>query len=245
MAVLDDKVGRNLRVMFVTHAIDGRQPGSINTPVPPPSPGGGAHAIDGRAPGSINTPEHQATARSVAEEAIVLLKNDGAALPLDATKFKSLAVIGDNATRLQAHGGASSEIKAFYEITPLDGILRRAGREANVTYSVGYGKGVGADAGDRAVQAAKDADVALVIAGLNHDRNADTEGSDRRDLKLPYGQDELIRRIVEANPRTVVVIVAGSPVEMGSWLGQCRRWCKRGIPAWKAAMPWRGCSSAT
>ena len=196
MAVLDDKARRNLRVMFVTHA------------------------MDGRAPGSINTPEHQATARSVAEEAIVLLKNDGAALPLDATKFKSLAIIGDNATRLQCHGGQSSEIKAFYEITPLEGILRRIGHDLNVTYSVGFGKGVAADAGDRAVQAAKDANVALVIAGLNHDRNADTEGSDRRDLKLPYGQDELIRRIVEANPRTIVVIVAGSPVEMGSWLGR-------------------------
>ena len=68
------------------------------------------------------------------------------------------------------------------------------------------------------MQAAKTADVVLFIGGLNHDRYFDTEGSDRRDMKLPYGQDELIQRVVEANPRTIVVLVGGSPMEMGPWL---------------------------
>jgi beta-glucosidase len=149
---------------------------------------------------------------------MVLLKNEGNALPLDPSKIKSLAVIGENATRLQAHGGQSSEIKAFYEITPLEGILRRVGNQVNVTYSGGYGKDIGPDAAERAVQAAKAADVVLFIGGLNHDRYYDTEGSDRRDMKLPCGQDELIQRVVEANPRTIVVLVAGSPVEIGPWL---------------------------
>ena len=194
MSVLDDKVRRNLRVMIASHVLDGRPAGSINTPA------------------------HQATARSVAEEAMVLLKNDGNALPLDSSKIKSIAVVGDNATRLQAHGGDSSQIKAFYEITPLAGILQRVGDKVNVTYSIGYGKGADTNAADRAVAAAEQADVVLFVGGLNHDRYFDTEGSDRRDMKLPYDQDELIGRLVEANPRTIVVLVAGSPVEMGPWL---------------------------
>lgn len=212
MAVLDDKVRRNLRVMFATHV------------------------LDGRAPGSINTKAHQETARRVAEEAMVLLKNDGGALPLDAAKLQSIAVIGENATRLQAHGGQSSEIKAFYEITPLAGILQRVGRQVNVTYALGYDTPVGsarstrpagpgpmvpaAELADRAVQAARAADVVIFVGGLNHDQNGDTEGSDRRDMKLPSGQDELIGRIVRANPRTIVVLAAGSPVEMGDWLAK-------------------------
>ena len=173
MSVLDDKVRRNLRVMIATHILDGRPAGSINTAA------------------------HQATARRVAEESMVLLKNDGNTLPLDPSKINSIAVIGENATRLQAHGGQSSEIKAFYEITPLAGILRRVGNRVNVTYSVGYGKGTDTNAAEHAVAAAKQADVVLFVGGLNHDRYSDTEGSDRRDMKLPYGQDELIQRVVE------------------------------------------------
>jgi len=193
-AVLDDKVRRNLRVMI------------------------GTGLLDGRPPGSLNTKEHQAVARRVAEEAMVLLKNDGDTLPLDPSKIKSLAVIGENAMRLHAHGGDSSGIKAFYEIPPLEGILRRAGSQVNITYSIGYGSDADSDATERAVMAAKAADVVVFIGGLNHDRNFDTEGWDRLDMKLPYGQDELIQPIVEVNPRTVVVLIAGSPVEMGTWL---------------------------
>jgi beta-glucosidase len=195
-SVLDDKVRRNLRVMIATHILDGRPTGSINTPA------------------------HQATARRVAEEAMVLLKNDGIALPLDRSKIQSIVVIGENAMRLQAHGGLSSEIKAFHEITPLAGILGRVGDRVNVTYSAGCGRGTDSNSVERALTAAKQADVVLFVGGLNHDRNADTEGSDRRDLKLPYGQDELIQRVVEANPRTIVVLVAGSPVELGPWLAR-------------------------
>ena len=208
MSLLDDKARRNLYVMIASHVLDQRPTGSINTAA------------------------HLAVARSVAEEGMVLLKNDNHALPLDPSQIKSIAVIGDNATRLQAAGGQSSGIKAFSEISPLAGILNRVGSRVNVTFSQGYavpaggrGRGRGAasttnpDAAallDRAVEAAKQADVAIVIGGLN--KNFDTEGSDRPNMKLPYNQDELIQRVVEANPRTIVVLVAGSPVEMGPWL---------------------------
>ena len=81
MSILDDKVRRNLRVMFQTNA------------------------FGGRAPGSLNTPAHQATARQVAEEAIVLLKNDGL-LPF-AEAPQRIAVVGplaDNSRRAGASG---------------------------------------------------------------------------------------------------------------------------------------------
>ncbi len=210
MAGLDDKVRRNLRVMIATHVLDGRPAGSLNTK------------------------EHQATARRVAEEAMVLLKNDGGALPLDAKKIKSIAVIGENATRMQTHGGQSSEIKAFYEISPLDGIVRRVGREVTVTYAIGYDApaasarstrpqnaappAAAAELADRAVAAARAADVVIFVGGLNHDLGNDCESRDRSELKLPYEQDALLSRVVEANPRTIVVLVSGSPVAMGAWL---------------------------
>jgi beta-glucosidase len=71
---------------------------------------------------------------------------------------------------------------------------------------------------DRAVRAAKQSDVAIVVAGLNHGWPFDTEGADRKDMRLPYKQDELIRRVVEANPRTIVVLVSGGAVEMSEWV---------------------------
>lgn len=69
--------------------------------------------------------------------------------------------------------------------------------------------------------AAKSADVVIYIGGLNHDRGFDCEGSDRADLKLPYGQDELISKIVAANPQTIVVL-EGTMVEMDPWLDKVR-----------------------
>jgi len=191
---LDEKVRRNLRVMFATHVFD---PGRTN--------------------GSQNTVAHQMVARRVAEEGIVLLKNAHHTLPLDAAKITSIAVIGQNATLLQAHGGNSSGIKAFYEITPLQGILSRAGTNVAITYSEGYRKNGGPELAERAVLAAKSADVVIYIGGLNHD--FDTEGYDRKDIKLPYGQDELLSKLVAVNPHTIVVL-DGTITEMGPWLDQ-------------------------
>jgi beta-glucosidase len=194
LAGLDEKVRRNLRVMIATHVLD-------------------AH----RAPGSINTAAHEAVARQVAEEGMVLLKNDRQILPLDARRLKTIAVIGENATRLHAHGGDSSGIKAFYEITPLEGIVKLAGDRVNVIYAEGYRKNGGPELADRAVAAAKLADAVIYVGGLNHDKGFDCEGADRKDLKLPYGQDALIQRIAAANPNTVVVL-EGTMVEMDGWL---------------------------
>lgn len=195
-AGLDDKVRRNLRVMFATHVFDA-----------------------GRKTGSLNTAAHQTVARQVAEEGIVLLKNEHHLLPLDPARLKCIAIIGENATRLHAHGGDSSGIKAFYEVNPINGIVNRIGKNVNVIFSEGYQKDGGADLAERAVAAAKSADAVIYVGGLNHDKGFDCEGADRKDLKLPYGQDELIRKIAAANPRTVVAL-EGTMVEMGAWLDQ-------------------------
>jgi beta-glucosidase len=210
MSLLDEKARRNLRVMFQTHMFD------------PPTDAG-----------SLNTAAHQATARAVAEQAMVLLKNQGDVLPLDLSKTKSIVVIGENAVRKFEHSGGSSEIKALYEITPLEGIVNRVGGLANVSFSVGYAQPPGKpttrnrapkaltkiDPGtaDRAVEAARRADVVIFIGGLKHGWHLDSEGSDRPDLELPYGQNDLIERVVAANPRTIVVLISGGAVEM-PWL---------------------------
>jgi beta-glucosidase len=204
MSVLDDKARRNLRVMIETGALDGRPPGALNTKA------------------------HQQAARKVAEEAIVLLKNARGLLPLDASKVRSVAVIGENAVRKHSHEGGSSEIKALYEVTPLEGITARV-PQANVTHAMGYKSGRWSPDDPpgkpdtetliaRAVEGARQADVAIVVGGLNHERYQDAEGADRKDLSLPGGQAELIRRVAEANPRTVVVLVSGGPVDMEPWL---------------------------
>jgi beta-glucosidase len=68
---------------------------------------------------------------------------------------------------------------------------------------------------EEAVRKAKEYDEVIFVGGLNHDY--DCEGMDRRDMKLPYGQDEVIDAVLKANPRTVIVMVAGSPVDMTAW----------------------------
>jgi beta-glucosidase len=114
----------------------------------------------------------------------------------------------------------------MHEITPLEGIVQRAGDKVNITYSAGFSKAGATNLAERArliehaVAAAKQADVAVIIAGLNHSRYLDDEGWDRKDLRLPYGQDELIQQVVKANPRTIVVLIAGPAIEMDPWLAQ-------------------------
>lgn len=195
MAGLDDKVRRNLRVMFATGVFDKRPPGTLNTPA------------------------HQMVARRAAEEGTVLLKNDTGILPLDAEKVKSIAIIGENGIRLHSHAEDSSGIKAFYETCPVEGILRKVGPTVNVTYSAGYGKKMGNDVIGRAVEAAKQADVVIIMGGLSREPGFDCEGRDRKNLKLPYQQDELIRRVADANPKTIVVLF-GTIVEMEDWISK-------------------------
>lgn len=342
-AVLDDKVRRILRVMFAIGMFSADRPA-----------------------GARNTPAHQQAALDVAREALVLLKNEGGFLPLDAAKVKNLLVVGENAVMKHHAGGASSAVNALYEVTPLEGLQKLLGDAVKITYLQGYpaDRGVGsplptehlslADAGagvngwvvtyfngryhnegvtatvaqtdavvdwskplpggaspksssfrmesiftshvsgtvsfilegashaglnvdgkclilrwendgpqrvsvdvelvkgqkyklevwcqpntvvdgtrvslrwvepgqqsqqgaQEILAAARAADAVLFFGGLNH--QLDTEGADRKDMKLPGGQDELIAQLATVTKKLAVVMVGGSPAEM-PWLTQ-------------------------
>jgi beta-glucosidase len=206
VAVVDEKVSNVLRVMMKTKMLQ----------------------EDQREKGKMNTRQHQQAAYNAASEAGVLLQNNGNLLPLHFDKLKSIAIIGDNATRRHCNGGLSSEIKALYEVTPLQAIQQKFGATVKINYAPGYEKQSvfkeGSNAGqsnagkvnwkliDEAVAAAKQSDVAIIFGGLNHD--FDTESADKQNMDLPYGQEVLIQEVARANPHTVVVIIAGSPVKL-------------------------------
>lgn len=214
MSLVDEKVGDVLRVMIKTNVLDPRKRFG---------------------PGSMNTKEHQQATYDAAAEAIVLLKNQNNLLPLDFSSIKSLAVIGDNATRKHSNGGLSSEIKAVYEVTPLGALRAKWGDKVDIRFAQGYeklstfveGSNNGQSSGTfssktqesdallkEAVEVARTSDVALLVCGLNHDY--DTESFDRLNMDIPYGQVELIQEVVKANPRTIVVMIAGSPLNMAA-----------------------------
>ena len=213
-SLVDEKVADVLRVMIRTKVLDPKKRFG---------------------PGSINTKEHQQATYDAAAESIVLLKNRGNLLPLDLSNVRSVAVIGDNATRKHSNGGLSSEIKALYEVTPLEAIQAKWGDKMEIRFAQGYeklstfveGSNNGQSSGSfsarandddtllkEAVELARKSDIALLFCGLNHDY--DTESFDRKDMELPYGQVELIQEVVKANPRTVVVMIAGSPLNMAA-----------------------------
>lgn len=178
--------------------------------------------------GAVSTPENNQVAYEVASQSIVLLKNSSNLLPLNTNEIKRVAVIGDNATHKHATGGFGAGVKARYEVTPLEGLQNKIGKNIQLQFVRGYKTSydtinykkfqkVPLDKPDHnlineAVEAAKNADVAIIFAGTNHD--VETEATDRKSLKLPYGQDELIKAVADANPKTIVCVVAGAPTDL-------------------------------
>ena len=209
VAIIDDKVSRILRLMF-----DVKMLGSKERPL-----------------GVYNSKQHQQIALKVAEEGIVLLKNEKSLLPLN-KNVKSIAVIGENATRENALGGGSSQVKAKYEITPLQGLKNLLGTAANITYARGYkiDKSQKADENliSEAVKAAKSADVAIVYCGWTHgydytkwgDNAFDAEAVDKPNMQMPFQQDELLTAVLAANPKTIIVLMGGGPVDMSKWINR-------------------------
>lgn len=209
---IDLHVKRILRVLFQVKAMGGGE----------------------RAKGSIATEAHYQDAYKIAAEAIVLLKNENNALPLQLDGVKSIAVIGNNATKKNALGGFGAGVKTKREVTPLEGLKNRLPSSVKINYAEGYlerydkkNRGnlgnitangpVTIDELDpakvqEAVDAAKNSDVAIIFAGSN--RDYETEASDRRDLHLPFGQEELIKKVLAVNPKTIVVMVAGAPFDI-------------------------------
>jgi len=174
--------------------------------------------------GAINTKTHQQTAKNVALESLVLLKNKNNTLPIAPHFSGTIAVVGENAKRLHGDGGGAAGIMPYYEVSPLEGIQKIAGSNVKLVYAEGYssdGKADNQQLFKEAVEAAKSVDMVIFCGGLNHGVandlskiEFDTEYYDKKDIKLPYGQDNLIKSLAKANPNTVVVNISGAAVEM-------------------------------
>lgn len=205
-SVVNDKAARILRLIFRT---------SMNRKKPF---------------GSICTEEHYAAAEAIGNEGIVLLKNapvakkSPALLPLK-NDCQNILVVGDNATRKLNEGGGSSELKVKDMVSPLDGL--RAIYGDRVKYAQGYAAGqpmygnvneIPQEEQDKlraeAVAMAKDADVVILVGGLNKNHLQDCEGGDRQSYGLPFGQEKLIEELQAVNKNLVLVLLSGNAVEM-------------------------------
>ena len=180
--------------------------------------------------------EEMATALEVARRSIVLLKNEPVRnknneerlLPIDTKRVKRIAVIGENAVTKMALGGVGAGVKTRCEITPLEGLQAALGNSVQITYAQGY-KSFDRESRNKhmapqqsadrrllaqAVKAAKGADLVIFFAGDN--REVETEGSDRKSITLPSGQDELAIALAKANKRLVTVVVSGGQVDIST-----------------------------
>ena len=217
-AELDEKVRRVLRLFFRT---------TMNRQRPY---------------GFFCSESHYKAASKIAEEGIVLLKNESIkrlknesssqVLPIDLNKVKRILVVGENAIKMMTVGGGSSSLKVQREISPLDGLKARLKGIAEVDYARGYvgdvtgaynGVTTGQDLNDtrsadeliaEAVEKAQKADYVIVFGGLNKSAHQDSEEHDRKEFALPYGQDRLVEALAEANSRIVFVNISGNAVAM-------------------------------
>ena len=180
--------------------------------------------------GFLCSESHYNAALKIAEEGIVLLKNDHNILPIPTDA--RILVVGENAIKMMTVGGGSSSLKVQREILPLDGMRKRF---PMVDYARGYvgdtiqsynGVKVGRSLYDlrpqaaliaEAVEKAKEVDYVVIFGGLNKSDYQDCEGHDRKDYALPYGQNELIEAVAKVNPRLIYVNISGNGVEM-PWL---------------------------
>ena len=205
--------------------------------------------------GFLCSESHYDAALKIAQEGIVLLKNEATPypsigrgekaplLPLDVSKMKRILVVGENAIKMMTVGGGSSSLKVQHEILPLDGINSKLpsplgeGQGVRLDYARGYigdtiqsfdGVTVGrslyetrsaAELKTEALEKAKQADVVIFIGGLNKSNYQDSEGHDRNQYELPYGQNELIEALVAVNPRLVYVNISGNAVAM-PWINK-------------------------
>ena len=195
------------------------------------APGASPFAKLKGAPDPVNSPAHNAIAKQVALESVVLLKNANGMLPLDRNALKSVAVIGPLADAVlpDFYGGVPP-----YTVTPLAAIKQKVGAGVTVTYAADDSNGL-------AVKAAQASDIAIVVVG-NHptchrtpqkllqglmataacdDPSEGMEGSDRKSLTLT--QEELIQKIYKANPKTVVVLISSAPYTIN--------WTEANVPA--------------
>jgi beta-glucosidase len=203
MVQLDDHVHRILRSMFASGIVDDPPVKSV-----------------------VDVIRGFEIAQKIEERSIVLLKNEGGVLPLDASKVSSIAVIGAHSDVGMISGGGSAQVDPpggnaimppgkgntfwqahiWFPTSPLKAIRAEA-PGANVRYDSGADPAA-------AAALAKSADVAIVFA-----YQWESEGMDLDNLSLPEHQDELIAKVATANPHTIVVLETGTAVTM-PWADQ-------------------------
>ena len=169
------------------------------------------------------TQKNKDTVRLATQESIVLLKNKGNLLPLDKAAFKSIAMIGPRANTVDFDWYSG---QPPYSITPMAGVKAKVGANVNVQYL--DGKDVAA-----AAALAKSSDIAIVCVGNNpnqnnawaktNDNSEGREGTDRVSINLGSGQEDLIKAVYAANPKTVVVLKSSFPYAIN--------WTQENMPA--------------
>ena len=199
IATVDDKARRILRLIFRT---------SMNQDKPY---------------GSLTSQEHYAAAKQIADESIVLLKNNGI-LPLAPHKWTNILVVGENAVKKLTDGGGSSELKVKDMFSPLDAIREVYGN--GVKFAEGYRtsffikdmkESLLDSLRSEAVEMAKNADVVIYIGGLSKGLNQDCESADRNEYNLFWKQDELIEELAEVNSNIIIANISGNAYAM-PWL---------------------------
>ena len=190
---LNENIKRLLRVMFLVGCFDNKD----SLPV-----------------GSRNTPEHQALARKIAQEGIVLLKNENQILPLKIENIEKIAILGPNMELKTSIGGGSTTNFPPYEITALQGIKERCKGKVEI------------------IDSPTDADISILFVGLNHKENMDAENTDKSSFKLPLDQIKLIKDTIKQNKNTIVVLISGSPISMEEWINEISVL----VEAWYAGM---------
>ncbi|WP_217362501.1 glycoside hydrolase family 3 C-terminal domain-containing protein [Flavobacterium sp. M31R6] len=160
----------------------------------------------------VDKPKHNALARQVSGECIVLLKNDNAILPLSAST-KKIAIIGAFAKTPRYQGAGSSQVKPTQVENAFDE-LQKLSKGTSLTYSAGYTSDGATNETliAEAVQNAKDAETVLVFAGLPD--VYESEGYDRANMDMPEGHNKLIEAVAKVNKNVVVVLMNGAAVSM-------------------------------